>query len=227
MPRIIKKQVEKKTTTEKEVHETLTDIKERLQHQQKMLIISVVAFLVIIGSAVGYILYNKSASNKASLLEYEGYKIYYGQFQANPDLSPERYKKALEKFKESYNTKKNPNVLFYIANCYYEMGDYEEAIKNLKDLTSRFSEPQIVSYSYYKMAMAYLRKNDTDNALSSLKTLSKYKEGVLQDVALIESARILEAKGKIEEAKGNYKELIEKYPHSPFLNEAKIKVGEK
>ncbi len=227
MPRVIKKQTEKKVSTEREVQETLTEIKERLQHRQKMLIVSLIAFIVIIGSVVGYIIYNKSVSSKASMLEYEGYKIYYGQFQTNPELSDDRYKKALVKFKESYDTKKNPNVLFYIANCHYEIGDYDEAIKTLKELTSRFSEPQIVSYSYYKMAMAYLKKNDTENALKNLHTLSKYKEGVLQDIALIEIAKILESTNKAEEAKGTYKELIEKYPQSPFINEAKLKVGEK
>lgn len=223
MTRIIKKQPD----TERKIQDTIGDIRDRLKYRQKILIFSLIAFLVLIGSAAGYILYNKSASNKASQLEYEGYKFYYGQFQAKPDLSDDRYKKALEKFSESYNKKKNPNVLFYIANCHYETGNYDEAIKNLKELVSRFSEPQIVSYSHYKMAMAYLKKNDTDNALSSLHTLSKSKEGVLQDAALMEIAKILEATGKIEEAKGNYKELIEKYPKSAFINEAKLRLGEK
>lgn len=227
MPRVIKKQSDKKFSSEKEIHETIVDIKDKLKHRQKVLIVSLVAFLVVISSVAGFVLYNKSASNKASLLEYEGYKYYYGKFNATPEPSDDRYKKALEKFTESYNTKKNPNVLFYIANCHYETGNYDEAIKTLKELVGRFSEPQIVSYSYYKMAMAYLKKNDTENALSSFNSLSKAKDGVFQDSALMETAKILESTGKVEEAKGAYKELIEKYPKSAFANEAKSKIGEK
>lgn len=227
MPRVIKKQSDKKSSPEKEIQETIVDIKDKLKHRQRVLIISLIAFLVVIGSVAGFILYNKSASNKASLLEYEGYKLYYGQFQTKPDLSDDRYKKALEKFTESYNTKKNPNVLFYIANCHYETGNYDEAIKTLKELVSRFSEPQIVSFSYYKMAMAYLKKNDTENALSSLNSILKIKDGVFQDVALVEIAKILEFTGKVEESKSAYKELIEKYPKSVFANEVKSKIGEK
>lgn len=227
MPRVIKKESGKKISQEKEIQETIVDMKDRLKRRQKLLIFSLIAFLIIIGSGAGFIIYNKSASNKASLLEYEGLKLYYGQFQATANLSDDRYKKALEKFTESYNTKKNPNVLFYIANCHYESGNYDEAIKILKELVSRFSEPQIVSYSYYKMAMAYLKKNDTENALNNLRSLVKLKGGILQDLALMEIAKILETTGKAEGAKDAYKELIEKYPKSAFANEAKLRIEEK
>lgn len=227
MPRVIKKESGKKISPEKEIQETIVDMKDRLKRRQKLLIFSLIAFLIIIGSGAGFIIYNKSASNKASLLEYEGLKLYYGQFQATANLSDDRYKKALEKFTESYNTKKNPNVLFYIANCHYESGNYDEAIKTLKELVSRFSEPQFVSYSYYKMAMAYLKKNDTENALNNLQSLVKLKGGILQDLALMEIAKILETTGKAEGAKDAYKELIEKYPKSAFANEAKLRIEEK
>lgn len=212
------------TSTEKEIHETIVDIKDRLQKRQRVLALSLIAFLIIAASVAGFILYNKSLANKASLLEYEGYKLFYGQFQAT-DISDNRYKSALEKFRESYDTKKNPRVLFYIANSYYEMGNYDESIKTLKELVERFSEPQIVSFSYYKMAMAYLRKNDTDNALSSLKAITKLKDGVLQDMALMETAKILDSIGRKEEAQNVYRELIEKYPESVFVNEAKARIG--
>jgi outer membrane protein assembly factor BamD (BamD/ComL family) len=43
----------------------------------------------------------------------------------------------------------------------------------------------------------------------------------------MESARLLEKEGKIEEAKKKYKELTEKFPNSPFTDEAKAKLSEK
>lgn len=227
MPDIRKKQSDRKTTPEKEIQETIENIKERLKYRQRNLIISVIAFIVIISSITGFVIYNKYASDKAASLEYEGYKLLYAKDQAKLGISEDRYKKALEKFKESYSTKKSPNVLYYIANCYYEMGDYDESIKTLQELISRFSEPQIVSYSYYKLAMAYIKKNDTENALNSLRSLAKLKDGVFQDLALIEVAKILETTGKPEEAKESYKEIIEKYPKSVFINQAKAKFGEK
>lgn len=226
MPNVIKKGTVKKSYSEKEVHESLVDIKERLQKRFRLIIVIGIISLVILASVIGYFLYDKSITEKASLLEYEGYKILYGQFQPKPEPSEDRFSKALEKFKESYKIKKNPNVLYYIANCYYEIGNYDEAIKTLQELISNFKESKIVSYSYYKLAMAYIRKNDIDNSLKTLKTLSNYQEGVLQDLALIEMAKMLESMGKAEEAKSAYKEIIEKYPQSVFVNEAKLKIGE-
>ncbi len=227
MPKVIKKETAKKSYSEEKVHESLIDIKVKLQQRFRLITLIGAISFVILASVIGYFLYNKSITEKALLLEYEGYKILYGQFQPKPELSEDRFSKALEKFKESYKIKKNPVVLYYIANCYYEIGNYDEAIKTLQDLINNFKESKIVSYSYYRLAMVYNRKNDIDNSLNTLKTLSRYQEGVLQDLALIEMAKIFESIGKAEEAKNAYKEIIEKYPQSVFVNEAKLRVGEK
>ncbi len=220
----IKKHSEKKFSTEKEIQETFTNLRDRLKQRQKVLALSLITFFVVAASIAGFLIYNKSLTHKASQLEYEGYKIYSGQSQPIPDSPDNRYKNALKKFNESYNAKKNPRVLYYIANCHYEMGDYDEAIKAFKELVSRFSDPQIVSFSYYKTAMAYLRKNDTENAIINLKLILNLKDGVFQDMALIETAKIFESTGKVEEAKGIYRELIEKHPQSVFVSEAKTKL---
>ena len=50
---------------------------------------------------------------------------------------------------------------------------------------------------------------------------------MLKDVALIQQARMLEQDGKKNEAIVKYKELAEKYPQSPYAEEAKTKFGEK
>ena len=76
------------------------------------------------------------------------------------------------------------------------------------------------------MAAIQLIKGDKEAALKTLDTL--YKSGtILQDYALVEAGRILEKDGKKEEAAAKYKELTEKFPGSPFVEEAKTKLGEK
>lgn len=225
MPKDIKRLSKRKFSTDREIQDTLSDFRERLKHRQKVLALSVIAFVVIAAVIAGIILYNRSLTHKALELEAEGIKIYYGISQQQADAAGVRYKNALEKFRESYNTKKLPRVLYYIANCHYEMGDYDESIKTLTELTGQFSDPQMLSLSHYKKAMAHLKKNDYENALSSLKTIVNIKDGVLQDLALLETGRILESTGKTEEAKGTYKQIIEKYPQSIFIDEAKKKAG--
>jgi TolA-binding protein len=226
MPKEIKKLSERKSLTDREIQNTLTDFRERLKRRQKILALSLIAFFVIAATVAGLFLYNRSLTHKAMQLESEGQKLFYGLSQQKAPTADNRYKSALEKFMESYNTKKNPRVLYYMANCHYEMGDYEEAIKILNDLVNQFSDPQIVSLAHYKKAMAFLKKNDTENALNSLRLIVNLKDGIFQDLALLESGKILEATGRGEEAKGFYRQIIEKYPQSVFVSEAKRKVGE-
>jgi len=226
MPKEIKKLSERKLSTNREIEDTLTDLREKLKHRQKVLAISLVAFFMIAATVTGFFLYNRSLTHKASQLESEGQKIFYGLSQQTAANTEERVKNALGKFRESYNVKKNPRVLLYIANCHYEIGDYEETVKTLNDLVTQFSDPEIVSLAHFKKAMAFLKKNDTENALNSLKVIVNIKDGIFQDLALLESGKILEATGRGEEAKGFYRQIIEKYPQSVFVSEAKKRAGE-
>ena len=227
MPKIIKRRAEKKIRTEEDIRETVVDIRKRLKERQRALVYAAVIFLVVTLSVSGLFIYKKASMSRAMELELEGYRLFYGDYQAQAFSPSERYKKALEKFNESYKAKKRPNVLLYIANCHYESGNYDETVKTLKDLISRFPDSKITSIAYHKMAMAYVKKGDTDNALNALKQIVSVKDSALQDMALLEAGKILELSGKTEDAKKNYKELINKFPKSALINEAKARMGEK
>lgn len=227
MPKIIKKRIVKKAhTEEEELKETVEDIREKLKERQRTLVYAIGIFFIAVISIVAFIVYQKTSSTKALELEFEAYKLFHGDDQTSFIAPSERYQKALDLFKKSYETKKKPATLLYMANSNYEIGNYDEAIKNLNTLVNKFSEPKIVSLSYYKMAMAYLKKGDTDNALASLNAILSIKNGTLQDIALLEAGKILELTGKSEEAKSKYRELMDKFPKSELLNEAKMRLGE-
>lgn len=228
MPKPIKKRTEKKSsTTEEGLRETVVDIRQRLKERQRTLVYAVTIFVALAISITGFAVYKKTSSNKALELELEGYKLFHGDYQARLIPPAERYKQALDMFKKSYATRKRPDALLYIANCQYELGNYDESIKTLKELNNQFSDPKIISLSYYKMAMSYLKKGDMDNALVSLKSILNIKDIPLQDLALLETGKILELSGKTEDAKNKYRELINKFPKSALLNDAKTRLAEK
>lgn len=227
MPKVIKKRIEKKPEHEGDIRETVEDIRERLKERQKTLVYALLIFGVLVITIGGFFIYSKVNTSKALELQYEGYRLFYGDTQAAQFMTPaDRYKNALEKFKQSYAAKKNPVVLLYIANSHYELGNYDEAIKSLKDLTSRYSDPKIVPLAYYKLAMAYIKKGDMNSALNTLNNLASIKDSPLQDMALFESGKLLEAMGKPDEAKAKYKELVSKFPKSALADQAKAKLGE-
>lgn len=229
MPKAIKKRIPKKTPdTESEVKDKLISLKDTLKGQKKTVLKYGVIILVVIIAISGFLFYDYTSKKKAKMLEYEAYKIYQNIYQAQPLNRDERYQKALDIFKKSYDIRKSPSVLLYIAGCYYELGRYDEAIKTLKDFTQRYSkEEEFIPLAYEKLAMIYVKKGDTKEAMKALEALYNLKVDIYKDFALIESARLLEKEGKTEEAKKKYKELTERFPNSPFSEEAKAKLSEK
>lgn len=228
MPKAIKKRVAKKISGESEVKDKLASLKDTIKERQKTVLQYGAIILVAIIAISGFLFYNYTSKKKARMLEYEAYKIYQNIYQTQPINRDERYKKALDMFKNSYDTRKSPSVLLYIAGCYYELGRYDEAIKTLKDFTQRYSnEEKFIPLAYEKLAMIYVKKGDTKEAMKALEALYNLKGDIYKDFALIEYARLLEKEGKTEEAKKKYKELSERFPNSPFSDEAKAKLSEK
>ncbi|HXW68296.1 MAG TPA: tetratricopeptide repeat protein [Dissulfurispiraceae bacterium] len=227
MPKAIKKRVSRKTQGDDNIGETVADIRKKFQERQSTLVYAIVIFGLVVITVGALFVYNRTSAARAVEMEYEGYKIFSGA-TATPYPSPaDRYKDALEKFKTSFAEKKSPTALLNIANCYYELGNLDEALKTLKELTDQYSDPKIASLAYYKMAMTYIRKGDLNSALNTFGIISSIKAAPLQDMALFESGRTLEAMGKTEEAKGKYKELLSKFPKSPLVPDANSRLGSK
>ncbi|KAF0144069.1 MAG: hypothetical protein FD156_2113 [Nitrospirae bacterium] len=228
MPKPIKRKVVKKTASEMEVKGAISRLRESAVKKKSSVMAAAGAILIVAGAIAGFFIYSSTTKNKAEKLEYEAYKMYYGLYQAQPVAGEEQYKKSLEMFKKAYDTKKSPVSLFYIANCYYELGRYDEALNTLRELNQKFPDDErFVPLSYYKMAMASLKKGSNEEALKYLDILYRYKTGTYKDLSLIESGKILEAMGKADDAKKKYEELTKNFPQSPFAEEAQIKAGEK
>lgn len=229
MPKAIKRKVPKKiSATETEVKDKLSSLKDTITEQRKSVVRYGAIIIAVIIAISGLLLYNYTSKKKANALENEAYEIYHNIYQKESLNREEQYKKALDVFKRSYDARKSPTALFYIASCYYELGNYEEALKTLKDFTVKYSkEEKLNPLVYQKMAMLYLRKGDTKEAMTVLERLYNLKGYIYEDFALIEQAKLLEKEGKKEEAKKKYKELSEKFPNSPFSDEAKAKLSGK
>lgn len=210
----------KALSDEERLVSTIQDFKEQILARQKNLIYVTVAVLSVLLLVIGGWIYVKSSKSRAAEFEAEGYRYFYSAQESN---AQEMFTKALESFKRAYETKKGAYSLFYIANCYESLGRLEDALKSLNELADAFSEPLVLSLAYNKMAAVYINKGDSQRALESLDKLKKIKGASLQDLAYMQSAALLEAMGKTEEAKAQYRELTEKFPGSIFTAVAKAK----
>jgi predicted negative regulator of RcsB-dependent stress response len=157
-------------------------------------------------------------------MEYEGYKMYYGEYAKIPLSGQERYQKALDLFRQAYGVRKSARSLLYVANCYYELGRYDEALTTLSDFIKGYPEDKdLLPLAYEKLATIQLKKGNKQEALKALDTLYRLPGSVYKDTALFESAGILESEGRKEEALLKYREIVEKYKDSPYYEAAKAK----
>jgi len=227
MPKPIKKRISKKSTldTEAEVKEKFSSLKDTIMERKKTAVTYGSVFVIVILAVVGFLMYSYNSRQRATELAYEAYKIYYSTAPQEENKT-ERVSRALALFKKAYDASKTSTSLFYIADCYYELGRYDEALKTLKDFTGRYSgDQQLAPLAYQKMAMVYIVKGDMNGALKTLDDLYNLKGDIYKDFSLIESAKLLEKEGKTDEAKKKYEDLVKKFPNSPFVEEAKVKMG--
>jgi predicted negative regulator of RcsB-dependent stress response len=226
MPKPIKKRISKKPTldTEAEVKEKFSSLKNTFRERKKTAVTYGSVFVIVILAVAGFLMYSYNSRQQATELENEAYKTYYSTSPQGASKT-ERVTKALDLFKKAYDTSKTPISLFYIADCYYELGRYDEALKTLGNFTRRYSgDEQLAPLAYQKMAMIYTVKGDINGALKTLDALYNLKSSIYKDFSLIESAKLLEKEGKKDEAKKKYDELVKKFPNSPFVEEARAKL---
>jgi predicted negative regulator of RcsB-dependent stress response len=229
MPRVIKKKTKKKNVgVENEVVDRLSGIKDHFKEKQKTVLTYGAVIAVVIVAVAGYFFYQYSEGERARQLEYEAYKVYYNEYQKQPISSQERYQKALDLFQQAYNKKKSARLLLYIASANAELGKYDDALKGLDQLVKNYSsDSDVLPLAYQKMADIQLKKGNKADALKALDALYKANGAIYKDLALIESARILESDGRKEEALAKYKEFTDKFKDSPFMAEAQAKIAEK
>ncbi len=226
MPKAIKKRAKKKDVgAETEVKDRLVEIKGRLREKQK----TVVTYSVFAGIAIiviaGLLYYRYSSGEKSRMTENEAYSFYYGEHLKQPMTEPERMQKALDLFKQAYDYKKSGRLLLYIADSYYQLGKYDEALSSVDRLIKNYSsDKDLIPLAYKMAANIQLKKGNKDEALKALDKLYKSPGVIYKDYALMESGRILESEGKKDEADARYKELIDKFKDSPFYQEAKAKL---
>ncbi|RJR19621.1 MAG: hypothetical protein C4581_04580 [Nitrospiraceae bacterium] len=227
MPKIIKKRpAKKKPVQENEVKSAALEALDKIKERQRQVITGVAIVAAIIVLYVAYSIYSSSMSNKAYALQMEAYKYYYGEMADKSMSETERWKKALELYKQSVDTKLTPAALYYTGNCYYNLKDYDNAIKEYSSFTDKFSsDKKVLPLVYQKMSSAYFRLNQKDKAIEILGKLAGIDNGIFKDTALILEARLHDEAGEKARALEKYKEIMTQHTSSPWSTEASARVS--
>lgn len=112
-----------------------------------------------------------------------------------------------------YGTKSGEAVYFYAGICNLQLGNYEEAISNLKKYNGK--DEILSARALACIGDAYAAMNNLESALSNYKSAAAASDNVLAANYLLKAGIICEEMGKPAEALKLYEEIKTKYSQSP------------
>ncbi len=102
----------------------------------------------------------------------------------------------------------------YAGVCYYQLGDYESAIKQLDKFSSKdmMLQPSVIGL----IGDCYVEGDQYDKAVGYFEDAAKKADNMLlSPIYLIKAGLAYEALGKVDKAKEAYTKVKESYPTSP------------
>ena len=155
---------------------------------------------------------------------------YYQQAQ-NSEEKEERFDR-LKKAKASYEdilsnfwVKNKKEVLFYLGNCLYSLGEYEKATEVLKKFENKYADDYFAPWVVVKLASSYEQSRNYKEAIKSYqKFLEKYPESSLAPQVLLGLARCQQLQGDKDKALRTYEELLSRYPLSEKRSMAEAQI---
>lgn len=112
-----------------------------------------------------------------------------------------------------YGTKSGEAVYFYAGVCNLQLGNFAEAISNLKKYNG--DDAVISARALACIGDAYAAQNDFNAAVNNYKAAAAAADNILAANYLLKAGIICEEMGKPAEALEFYEEIKEKYPASP------------
>lgn len=141
----------------------------------------------------------------------------------------ENLKEAAELFKQAASNRfwsgSKQEALFYLADCVYRLGNFEESIKVLKKFRENYSSSYFSPWVQLKLALIYEEKGDYHQAINLYEKVGeKYAQSPVAPEAFLGQARCQELLNNQEKALKAYQTLISKYPLSPQARMAEEKI---
>jgi tetratricopeptide (TPR) repeat protein len=157
----------------------------------------------------------------------------YRQAFADEKLSPEERANLLQYaingcqyIIENYkDTPVAADALFYQANAYYELGDYNNALQKYQDYVKKYPKKYFSDLAQINIGKCYEQLNNFQAAVEAYqKVISKYPKRHTVPEALYNLGKIYELNNNLNEAFNFYNKLISEHPYSPWAREARLRV---
>ncbi|MES2003548.1 MAG: tetratricopeptide repeat protein [Bacteroidota bacterium] len=198
-----------------EINETIVRVQGFWAKFQKPLLIVVAALVIGVGGWYGYTEYiSKPKEEKASDLLFKAQQ-YFSIDSSNLVLNGDGQNKGVLYVISNYGGTNAGNLCKYYAGVsYLKLGDFNNAVKYLKDFSTDAKQIQLMAYGC--LGDAYSELNKKEEAVESYKKAATTfeKDEINSSEYLFRAALLEETTGKTKEALELYKELKDKFPRT-------------
>jgi tetratricopeptide (TPR) repeat protein len=176
---------------------------------------ALLAIVLVVGGIFAYKnLISEPKEKKATEAMFRA-EEYYRMDSARLALNGDNINAGFLKVISKYSGTKAANLAsFYAGSCYLKIGDYNNAVKYLKDFST--SVKQLQGRAYGLLADAYSELNKKEEAAEEYKKAGTYfeKDELFSPEYLFRSGYLYESMGKTQDAISMYKIIKDKYPAS-------------
>jgi tetratricopeptide (TPR) repeat protein len=173
------------------------------------------AVIIVVAAFLGYKYFvqepNEKKATEAMFRAEDYYRIDSVKLALNGDNINPGFLKIISK----YGGTKAANLAgFYAGSCYLKTGDFNNAIKYLKDFSTPALQVQARAYGMLGDAYSELKKND--DAVEEYKKAGTVfeKDDLISPEYLFRAGYLYESMGKNKEAIDMYQQVKDKYPTS-------------
>lgn len=198
-----------------EVNDSLQKAKNFGTKFQKPLIGIAAALVLLIG---GWFVYKKMfkepAEEKAADAIFKA-EQYFGMDSLRLALNGDGQNKGFLNVIKSHSGTKSANLAHYYAGiCYLRLGDFNNAVKYLKDFDTDAKQVQMLAYG--RLGDAYSELGKKEEAVENYKKAASHFEvdEINSSEFLFRAGYLLESMGKNDEAVKAYKDLKSKFPRT-------------
>ncbi len=174
------------------------------------------AIILIVGGYLGYKYMISDPNEKKATEAMFRAEEYFRMDSASLALKGDNTNAGFLKILNKYGGTKAANLAgFYAGNCYLKLGDFNNAVKYLKDFSTSDKLVQIRAYG--GLADAYSELNKKEDAAEQYKKAGTYfdKDDLLSPEYLFRAGYLYESLGKTQEAIDMYQAIKNKYPNTP------------
>jgi predicted negative regulator of RcsB-dependent stress response len=174
-----------------------------------------IAIIILVGGYIGYRRWVAEPNEKQAVAAMFRAEQYYQMDSARLALNGDNINYGFIKVIARYGGTRAANLAsFYAGSCYLKLGDFNNAIKYLKDFST--SVQILQERDYGLLGDAYSELNRKEEAAEQYKKAGTYfgKDELFSPEYLFRSGYLYESMGKTQEAITMYKMIKDKYPQS-------------